>query len=253
MTEFGREYADLYDAMYAQKDYAGEADVLERVFERYGGDVKRVLDLGCGTGRHAVELGGRGFEVIGVDRSEGMLGEARSRAAAAGAAVTFELGDLRNVRIDARFDAVLMMFAVLGYQIENQDVRGALRTARSHMETGGLLVFDVWYGPAVLHLRPEPRFVVQEDGDTRLLKASSGRLVPDRNTCEVDMQVWAIEGDRVVRSTHETHTMRYFFAPELRVLLEIEGFELLRLGGFPDLERAADENTWNVLVVATAV
>ena len=253
MTEFGRDYADLYDSMYATKDYAGEVDVLESVFSGFGAGVKRILDLGCGTGRHAMELASRGFRVTGVDRSEGMLEEARRAATERAVTVTFEAGDLRTVRLGARFDAVLMMFAVLGYQIENQDVRSALRTARSHLDEGGLLAFDVWYGPAVLHQRPESRFQVREDGSTRLLKASSGRLDPARNACEVEMQVWAVEGDRVLRSTHETHTMRYFFAPELRLLLELEGFELHRLGGFPNLERPADEHTWNVLAVAVAV
>ena len=56
-----------------------------------------------------------------------------------------------------KFDAALMMFAVLGYQVENDDVLAALRTARRHLEPGGLFIFDVWYGPAVLHQRPSER------------------------------------------------------------------------------------------------
>jgi hypothetical protein len=50
-----------------------------------------------------------------------------------------------------------MMFAVLGYQGENDDVLAALKTAHRHARPGGLFLFDVWYGPAVLHERPSQR------------------------------------------------------------------------------------------------
>ena len=69
----------------------------------------------------------------------------------------FVTADIRELRLETTFDAVLMMFAVLGYQHTNAEVLGALATARAHLEVGGLLAFDVWYGPAVLRERPGHR------------------------------------------------------------------------------------------------
>ena len=67
---FGRDYAAAYDGLYQDKDYRAECELIERVFNLYGqGPVRRVLDLGCGTGGHAVVLAARGFDVLGVDRS----------------------------------------------------------------------------------------------------------------------------------------------------------------------------------------
>ena len=68
----------------------------------------RILDVGCGPGRHAHALGRRGFEVVGVDISERFVALAREQAPAA-AAVTFERADARALRFDAEFDAVISL------------------------------------------------------------------------------------------------------------------------------------------------
>src|SRR6266581_5500689 len=77
---FGRDYAAAYDDLYQDKDYLAETDLIENVFKLYGqSTVRRVLDLGCGTGGHAVVLAARGYEVVGIDRSAEMLERARAR------------------------------------------------------------------------------------------------------------------------------------------------------------------------------
>src|SRR5947209_19234510 len=94
MSVFGQEYASIYNLLYEDKDYAAECDVLERVFRTFGSrQVHRVLDLGCGTGNHAVPLAERGYQVVGVDRSEDMLARARAR----GSAAEFRSGDLTQL------------------------------------------------------------------------------------------------------------------------------------------------------------
>lgn len=240
MTEvFGPGYAAAYDTVYGPKDYAAECDLLERLFRDYGTGVRRVLDLGCGTGSHAALLAGRGYEVVGVDRSEEML----ARAAAKAPEARFVRGDLRSVELGETFDAALLMFAVLGYQLENEEVLAALATAQRHLEPGGLLLFDVWYGPAVLTQRPERR--TSRLGD--LVRTSSGELDTARDCCRVRIR---LELDDGAVEADETHEVRYFFQPELRLLLGLSGFELLRVGAFPAFDRDPDETTWNVLVAA---
>jgi SAM-dependent methyltransferase len=120
---FGRDYAAAYDNLYRDKDYLAECDLIEWVCKTYAtGPVRRVLDLGCGTGGHAVVLAEREYLVVGVDRSPEMLERARAR----GSSARFEQGQIASVDLGETFDAVLMMFAVLGYQVGNADVQAAL-------------------------------------------------------------------------------------------------------------------------------
>lgn len=69
----------------------------------------RVLDVGCGPGRHALALGRRGAEVTGVDISEEFVGLAREAAEAEGLPCTFEVGDARQLGFGSRFDAVVCL------------------------------------------------------------------------------------------------------------------------------------------------
>lgn len=250
MTDvFGAGYADAYDALYEEKDYEAECDLVERVFARYGdGAFRSILDLGCGTGNHAIPLARRAYDVVGVDRSEAMLERAREKG---GDGVSFELGDIRDVRLDREFDAVLLLFAVLGYQHTNEDVLAALRTARAHLRPGGLLLFDVWYGPAVLSEKPAHRERTVEDGAARIVRSSDGRLDEARSLCTVDFRVRRFDGDELADETEESHEMRFFFAEELESFLAAAGLKLLRLGAFPAVDAEPDETTWNVLGVAT--
>ena len=76
---FGFEYADAYDHLYSDKDYNQECELIDRLLRTYGDNsVRSLLDLGCGTGNHALPLAQKGYRVLGVDRSNDMLDAARN-------------------------------------------------------------------------------------------------------------------------------------------------------------------------------
>jgi SAM-dependent methyltransferase len=251
---FGGEYARAYDAIYRQKDYEAECDLLEKIFKDYAaGPVRDILDLGCGTGNHALRLASRGYRVTGVDISAGMLAVARDKAKQEKLDVAFHEADIRDFRMEQPCDAVLMMFAVLGYQIENADVLAALRTARRHLRPGGLLAADFWYGPAVLTQRPEERALSTNDGDVDIVRKASAELDARRHVCTVRFNLRRSRGNKVISETEEEHRMRFFFPKELELFLEASGFRLARLGAFPEFHREPDESTWNAMLAAAAV
>ena len=249
---FNQGYADQYDLLYGDKDYEAECNLLEQAFKKYGNGVKTIVDIGCGTGNHSIRLARRGYQVTGVDLSENMLAHAREKAELSNApfSLIFVQGDARTVDLNKKFDAVLMMFAVLGYQLTNENVLAALNTVRKHLNPGGLFVFDVWYGPAVLSVRPSERIKVIPTSDGKVIRAASGSLDTARHLAEVKYHLWRISGDKVVSETEESHQMRYFFPQELALFLSSCGLALQKITAFPSLEQPADENDWNVFAVA---
>ena len=102
-----------------------------------------VLDLCCGTGRHAVAFAKKGCRVTGVDRTHMALDRARAHAAAEHAAVEFVEQDMREfVRPDS-FDLAVSLFTSFGYFESTDDERRVLRNLHQSLRPGGTLVMDV--------------------------------------------------------------------------------------------------------------
>jgi len=252
MTQlFGQIYAPLYDALYEEKDYGKETELLIQVFQKYAQQsVRKVLDLGCGTGNHSLRLASRGYEVTGVDRSQEMLQIADRKACSQGLKPRFRHGDIRSLDLGETFDAVLMMFAVLGYQVKDADILSTIRTARRHLIGGGLLIFDVWYGPAVLTQGTNERVrTVTNNGET-WKRTASGKLEVERNLCQVEILLQQMQDGEVLAEAKESHIVRYMFRKEIERFLELAEFHLLRLGQFPAFDCQPNDETWNVMAVA---
>jgi len=250
---FDSVYANAYDFLYRDKDYSSECNLIERIFRTYGdGHIKKIIDLGCGSGNHAILLAQRGYEVVGVDRSESMLTHARRKAVRLleDKRIDFHQEDIRTVNLRQQFDAALMMFAVLSYQLKDEDVLAALRVVNSHLCSKGLLIFDVWYGPAVLHQRPTQRVKEIKIPKGKIKRVASGKLDIRHHLCKVHYQLKRLEENKLVSEAEEDHWIRYFFPEELDSFLKMSGFIPLRLGTFPELDQDPDEKTWEVLEVA---
>lgn len=251
---FGAAYAEAYDPLYMDKDYAAECDLIERlVKENSDAPVDTILDLGCGTGGHAIELSSRDYVVTGVDRSAAMIELASAKANAAGRPVTFVASSIQDLDIPLEADLALMMFAVLGYLVDDDDLAAGLRSARRHLRLGGLFIFDCWYWPAVQAQKPSSRSRTIPLADGRLVRTASGTLHPERQACDVDYLIERYDGENLLAMTRERHSMRAFDELTLQAELEPAGFELVRLGGFPNIDVRPAEATWNVTGVARAV
>jgi SAM-dependent methyltransferase len=246
-------YARYYDLLYADKDYEGEARYVASLLERHCPGARTLLDLGCGTGRHARALARLGYDVLGVDRSEEMVAQANDSGAAGPAnpgRTSFATGDLRFYRAGRTFDAVTALFHVVSYQTANADLEAAFDTARAHLRPGGVFVFDCWYGPAVLTERPSVRVKRLGDGETRVVRLAEPAFLPNENRVDVAYTVLVRDGaSGAVEEVRENHCMRYLFLPEIDGLLERRG--LRRLAAEEWLTgRAPGTTTWGLCVVA---
>jgi SAM-dependent methyltransferase len=258
MAVFTKAYADAYDALYRDKDYAGECDMIEALLAEFGAvrPIRRLLDLGCGTGSHAIELAARGYSVTGIDRSPAMIARAREKVAAVGAAraPVFHEGDIRDTRLDAApYDGAIMMFAVLGYQQRDEGVRAAIALARAYLVAGAAFVFDVWYGPGVLADRPGPRQRAVETPTGRIVRCAESRIDEARRLCIVQYQIDRWVGDTLAESANERHVIRFFFPEEFGQLASDCGFVCSAIRQFPHWRCPADDGTWTAVCVFRAI
>jgi SAM-dependent methyltransferase len=246
-------YASFYDALYRDKDYAGECDDLERIFGRFAASpVRQLLDLGCGTGGHAIILASRGYRVTGVDRSAQMLEIARAKGQGQGVAIKFEEGDIRTWRAARTWDAAIAMFAVVSYQVDHADVAAVIENARRHLAPRGLFIFDVWFGAGIVNDPPGERTKRAQDHGHDIIRHASSELDLPRQTVDVHYSITDVNGQGTVRRVRETHRMRFFFPNELELLLSAGGFRLVHLCPFGFLDEPVRRDTWNATVVAQA-
>ena len=100
-------YGQTYDCENFTHGTIGECDFIEQ--ELASNKSLKILDVGCGTGRHAIELSKRGYNVTGIDLSESQLKRAREKAQAANLNIDFQYHDARTLPFDSEFDVAIML------------------------------------------------------------------------------------------------------------------------------------------------
>ena len=216
------DYARYYDLLYRDKDYAAEAEYVAGLIRKFHPSARTILELGSGTGIHASMLAVKGFTVHGIERSPEMLARSQTlteNRAAGDGRLTFTTGDIREIRLTKRFDAVIALFHVISYQTTNEDVTAAFKTARDHLNPGGVFIFDIWYGPAVLTERPVVRIKRMVDDQNEITRLAEPILHPNENKVDVNYHLFVRDlKTQTVSELKETHAMRYFFKPEIELL-----------------------------------
>lgn len=248
---FNEEYVSVYDDLYQEKDYKKECDFIEAVFRKFRYKPNTILDLGCGTGGHALILAKRGYEITGVDRSKYMLELAKNKAETEGLKIELIEGDITSVTLNKKFDAVISMFAVMSYHITNSAISSACQLAKESLVDGGIFIFDCWHGPAVLADKPAPR--VKElnlNNKEKIIRFTEPQLDVLNHTVNVNFKVCKLNNDNLVSENCEVHPMRFLFTQEIKYFLEVAGFSQVEWCPFLELDRSLEENDWNMAVIA---
>lgn len=164
--------AELYDLLYAGKPYADEAAAVHaRIQAHLRSDGDALLDVACGTGKHAEHLRGH-YRLTGLDLEPGLLAIARARCPDA----TFHQGDMTDFDLGRRFDAVVCLFSAIAYAHTEDRLRQALARFARHLWPGGVAVVEPWLRPETF--RPgAPRLDVSDGPELKV--ARMGRTERD--------------------------------------------------------------------------
>lgn len=198
----------------------------------------RVLDLACGTGRIAIPLARRGFEVAGIDISRRVLEIARSEAPA----LDFRHGDMRELPWDdASFDAVVNVWTAFGYfETQEEDERVVAEVARV-LRPGGVFVLDSINQAALLRNFRSESWSELDNGtlflERRVIDLPSGRV----------RAYWTFV-DESGRREHAFEHRLYTLA-EYHAMLQRSGLRTTEVyGAFDGSEVTLD--TWRAVIVA---
>lgn len=203
------EYAEFYDLLYFDKNYASECEYIENLFNKFNFSPNFLLDYGCGTGKHSIEFSKRGYKMVGVDTSRDMIQIANfnSLNVSPNAKLNcrFELAE--NFRkTNNIFDACISLFHVANYQTNNEDLHEFFEILNDNTKKGGLIIFDYWFTPAVEFLKPEIRFKEIENENLKISRVSIPLF--NKNTIEIDFRIF-IEDKKtnLIKKIEEKHIM----------------------------------------------
>lgn len=143
--ELFRDFAEQYDKESFTQGTTGEVDFIES--EIHLDKSAKILDIGCGTGRHAIELTRRGYKVKGIDLSDNQLEKARGKASSLGLAIDFQREDARNFSFPNQFNLAIMIcegaFSLMETDEMNFEI---LKNAYEALLPKGKLIFTTLNG-----------------------------------------------------------------------------------------------------------
>ncbi len=239
-------YSAYYDLLYQDKDYKSEAAYVNHHLRQLLPEAKELLELGSGTGNHARYLCKYGYKITGVERSGEMIELARQKAIKGFNPV---LSDITNFELGYQFDAAVSLFHSMCYLTTNDQLLASFKNVSNHLKAGGIFAFDFWYGPAVLHHLPVARTKYQRNEVIEVSRHGQTTMFVDQNIAEVNYEIVIKDKSNGRYETIlEKHPMRYFSIPEIALIANQTGFDLIGFeefltGNQPTLE------SWNIFVM----
>ena len=240
-------YARKYDKECFVQGTIGECDFIE---QEIGHDQStKIIDIGCGTGRHVIELTKRGYNVTGIDLSESQIARAKEKGKEAGLTIDFQIHDARNLPFDGKFDLAIMLceggFSLMETDEMNFEI---LKNATKAMKDKGKLIFTTLNGLFPLfHSVNEFYESKQKEGQSQC-KECSFDLMTFR-----DYKTAVIEDDSDNKRELKCNE-RYYVPSEITWLLKTLGYKKIdifgaKLGAYSRNDKLTTED-FEMLIVA---
>lgn len=246
-------YADYYDVIYRSKKYDKECVFVLSLLKQYGlGNFKHMLDLGCGTGGHALCFASHGFQVTGVDGSQRMLGQARAKAKAMRLPIRWKLSRLERMALRTTYDVAVCLFSVIDYLLSDKNLNAFVHRVWSALRPGGLFIFDFWHAPAVIGLTPKKVRTYRMDNGV-FERGSFSRLRREGSICDVQYKCRVVQDGKTTVHFSEKHRIRYFTVSEIEKILNKHGFVVKAVTPFLRPNGMVRRSTWDATVVAVKI
>ncbi|MCK6622995.1 MAG: class I SAM-dependent methyltransferase [Calditrichaceae bacterium] len=246
--ELFENYGMKYDRESFTQGTAGECDFIEK---EIGYNKKtKILDIGCGTGRHSIGLARRGYTVVGIDLSESLLQRAREKASGQNLPIVFQKQDARNLPFSQEFDLAIMLCEGAFPLMETDEMNfQILQNAANALKPNGKLIFTTLNGLFPLF------HSVKEFLDSQ---TKEGNATYHNNTFDLmtfrEHSTTCVEDDLGNKKELECNE-RYYVPCEITWLLKTLNFKTIdifgaKLGAFSRSDKLSTED-YEMLVIAT--
>jgi len=245
--ELFENYGKKYDQECFTRGTLGECDFIEKEIDH--NNSLKILDVGCGTGRHTIELSRRGYLVTGIDLSETQLIRARQKAKSQNLKIDFFKQDARNLPFNAEFDVAIMLceggFPLMETDEMNFEI---LKCVTKSLKDNGKFIFTTLNGLFPLYHGVEEFCASKTQEGNATYRSNTFELMTFR-----DHNITEIEDDLGNTKTLECNE-RYYVPSEITWLLTSLGYKTIhifgaKLGAFSRNDKLTTED-FEMLVIA---
>ena len=202
-----------------------EIKFLTKLFKKYG-TVKSVLDVGCASGLHTKALSDLGFEVYGIDYSKSFVEYSKKKHPS----LKFEQQDMKNLKINKKFDAIICLATTIAYNDSNEDVINTLKGFYKVLKKNGILIIETFNTIGFISNWKEKDELKVEDQNI-IIKINHG--INYNKQKMIDMREYRnLQTNKLLGK--DTQELRMFFPQEMKFYLETSGFEFLDFYGLYD-------------------
>ena len=236
MSRYGS-FAEYYDSLTSNVDYRKTAEYVSDILNENRINKGILLDLACGTGTMSLILAQKGYDVIGVDNSPEMLGEAREKALEAGEDILFLCQDMCSIDLYGTVDCTVCLLDSLNHLESKEELLEAFKRVSLFTVPGGLFVFDVNTEYKHKYVLGDNTFVYDNDD---VYCVWQNEYDDESKTVEIFLDFFQ-EENGLYRRSSEYFAERAFSDSDIQNLLSEAGFTDIKAYG--ELRKTAPSDT----------
>lgn len=217
---FKSAYRDIFVPLYSEDRTKSEVDFIIKAAKPRKDT--RILDLACGQGRHSLELGKRGYSIVGVDYSRELLYLADEKAKEKKLTLKFYEQDIRKLKLKNKFDLIFMFGNSFGY-FSDDDNKLVLKKVLAHLKPGGVFILDL---PNTIGMLRNPYGKRNDKTENGEVITENFALDPVTNRMSIS---WKFSNKKIQESY--VGEFRLYSHPEIKTIAESVGFEYSKTYG----------------------
>ena len=213
-----KKLAKYYDLIYHWKDYEKEADSVKDLIKKYKkSDGNKLLDVGCGTGKHLEHFNDE-FSCAGIDINSEMVEVAKTKFTD----VIFEQGDMIDFNLKMEFDVILCLFSSIGYVKTYSNLEKTMMNFKNHLKKGGVLIIEPWFTKSA-YWAGAPGMTTYDGKDVKIARLNSTKKEGDLSIME--MHYLIAEKDEDVIHFADIHELGLFETDKTLEFMERAGLK----------------------------
>ena len=202
-----KKYAKYYDNIYSDKNYCNETKYLIKIIKKFT-NKKKVLEVGCGSGGHAIEFSKLGYQILGLDKSSYMIKIAKRKSKK----TKFIVKDAVQFNFNRKFNIVILNFHVINFIKKKVDLKIFFQNCHKSLSKNGLLIFDFINKDALQIFKPKNKLKIIniEKKNIKITRQTKPFLKNNKSILNILFLLKVFKKGKLVDKFREIHKLKIY-------------------------------------------